>query len=172
MLHSKFKLRRVEHNMPKTCSCGDFSRFHRRKASAFLPPQTQKFIRNSCVFGASQFKIVIFLLKQGTKSMAYCRMPRFLTQFQRKYTVLNHIGFGSPQLNYILTKYASKINDYSLEIPFLFKKSTRLLRMLFYVFAFYSPQSSLKTPSNSGSLDIFITALNSLPPCTGRSLPK
>ncbi len=63
--------------MPKTCSCGEFSRLRRWKASAFLPSQTQKFIRNSCVFGASQFKIVIFLLKQGTKSTAYCRMPRF-----------------------------------------------------------------------------------------------
>ncbi len=28
--------------------------------------------------------------------MPYCRMARVLTQFQRKYTVLNHIGFNSP----------------------------------------------------------------------------
>ena len=31
------KLRIVEHNMPKTCSCGEFSRFHRWKAQAFQP---------------------------------------------------------------------------------------------------------------------------------------
>lgn len=33
-------------------------------------------------------------------------------------------------------------------------------------------QSSLNTPSNSGNFDAFITALNSLPPVTGVSLPK
>ncbi len=38
------------------------------------------------------------MLEQGIKSMPYCRMARFLTQFKRKYTVLNHIGFGSPHL--------------------------------------------------------------------------
>ncbi len=86
--------------MPKTCFCGGFSLFHRCRASARLPSQKQKSIRNSCVFGALQFKIVIFLMKQGIKSTAYCRMPRFLTQFQRKQGILNHIGFDSPQLTH------------------------------------------------------------------------
>ncbi|MCI5738777.1 MAG: hypothetical protein MR290_03175, partial [Ruminococcus sp.] len=45
-----------------------------------------------------QFKTSRFLLEQGTKSPPYCRMARFLTQFKRKYTVLNHIGFDSPHL--------------------------------------------------------------------------
>ncbi|MGN1160976.1 MAG: hypothetical protein ACI4SX_01900, partial [Candidatus Fimenecus sp.] len=53
------------------------------------------------IFGAEQFKTSIFLYEQGTKSPPYCRMARFLTQFRRKYAVLNHMGFDSPHLNHI-----------------------------------------------------------------------
>ena len=84
--------------MPKIGYYGVFSLFHRCRASARLPSQKQKSIRTLCIFGAEQFKTRRFLLEQGIKSMPYCRMARFLTQFKRKYTVLNHIGFGSPHL--------------------------------------------------------------------------
>ena len=92
------KVRRVEHNMPKIWYYGVFSLFHRCRASARLPSQKQKSIRTLCVFGAEQFKTRRFLFEQGTKSPPYCRMVRFLTQFRRKYAVLNHIGFDSPHL--------------------------------------------------------------------------
>ena len=42
-----------------------------------------------------------FSFEQDIKSMPYCRMARFLTQFKRKYTVLNHIGFDSPHLKVV-----------------------------------------------------------------------
>ncbi|MGN0570527.1 MAG: hypothetical protein ACI4N4_08520, partial [Candidatus Fimenecus sp.] len=57
------------------------------------------FIRTLCIFGAEQFKTRRFLFEQGTKSPPYCR---FLTQFRRKYAVLNHIGFNSPHLTLII----------------------------------------------------------------------
>ena len=92
------KVRGVEHNMPKIWYYGVFSLFHRCRASARLPSQKQKSIRTLCIFGAEQFKTSRFLLEQGTKSPPYCRMARFLTQFRRKYAVLNHIGFDSLHL--------------------------------------------------------------------------
>ena len=82
--------------MPKIWYYGVFSLFHRCRASARLPSQKQKSIRTLCIFGAEQFKTRRFLFEQGTKSPPYCRMVRFLTQFRRKYAVLNHIG--SPHL--------------------------------------------------------------------------
>ena len=73
--------------------------FHCRKSvKARLPSQKQKSIRTLSIFGAEQFKTRRFLFEQGTKSPPYCRMVRFLTQFRRKYAVLNHIGFDSPHL--------------------------------------------------------------------------
>ena len=92
------KVMGVEHNMPKIWYYGVFSLFHRCRASARLPSQKQKSIRTLCIFGAEQFKTRRFLFEQGTKSPPYCRMVRFLTQFRRKYAVLNHIGFDSPHL--------------------------------------------------------------------------
>ena len=91
-------MRGAEHNMPKIWYYGVFSLFHRCRASARLPSQKQKSIRTLCIFGAEQFKTRRFLFEQGTKSPPYCRMVRFLTQFRRKYAVLNHIGFNSPHL--------------------------------------------------------------------------
>ncbi len=91
-------MRGIEHNMSKVSSFGGFSLFYRLWALAHIPSQKQKSIRNSCTFGAKQFKTSRFSLKQGIKSKPYCRMARFLTQFQRKDTVLNHIGFDSPHL--------------------------------------------------------------------------
>jgi len=84
--------------MPKVGSFGGFSLFYRLWALAHIPSQKQKSIRNPCTFGARQFKPNRFSLKQGIKSKPYCRMARFLTQVQRKDTVLNHIGFGFPHL--------------------------------------------------------------------------
>ena len=39
-------------------------------------------------------------------------MARFLTQFKRKYTVLNHIGFNSPHLSKKENKEANGMQEY------------------------------------------------------------
>ena len=131
------KVRGVEHNMPKIWYYGAFSLFHRCRASARLPSQKQKSIRTLCIFGAEQFKTSRFLLEQGTKSPPYCRMARFLTQFKRKYTVLNHIGFDSPHLK---GKQALPSNIFRLQMNKRKRRSAR-------PFSHWLPHGQCRVPS-------------------------